>query len=100
MRTLSEVGARRRLDEGRLHAYAIEGASRRALLALLGRAFVGSVEEAEAGNAWSGANFRIDASRDHLHAAVDGEAVLLPAPLELEVRPRALRVLVPRRPAE
>jgi hypothetical protein len=40
---------------------------------------------------------RLDASRERLHAAVDGEPIVLEAPLELAIRPRALQVLVPRR---
>ena len=99
MRSLAELGRRERLDEGRLHAYVIEETSRRALLGLFGRAVAGSLEQAEGWSEWAAERFRLEASRDHLHAAVDGEPVLLPAPLEFEVRPRGLRVLVPPRAA-
>ena len=95
LETLADLGGRERLDEGRLCAYAIEAVGRRALLGLLGRAVAGTVEQAEGWSEWGAERFTLAASRDHLHAAVDGEAVVLPAPLELEVRPRALRVLVP-----
>jgi len=95
MSSLAELDRRERLDEGRLHAYVIEEASRRALLGLLGRAVAGNLEQAEGWSEWAGERFRLEASRDHLHAAVDGEPVVLPAPLEFEVRPRGLRVLVP-----
>jgi diacylglycerol kinase family enzyme len=99
MRSMAELGRRERLDEGRLHAYVIEEVSRLALLGLLGRAVSGSLERAEGWSEQAAERFRLEASRDHLHAAVDGEAVLLPAPLEFEVRPRGLRVLVPPRAA-
>jgi len=99
MRSLAEAGARERLDEGRLHAYVIEAVSRTALLALLARAVVGSLERAEGWNEWGAERFRLEASRDHLHAAIDGEPVVLPAPLDFELRPRALRVLLPPRAA-
>ena len=99
MRSLAELGRRERLDEGRLHAYVIEEASRRALLGLLGRVVSGSLEQAEGWSEWAAERFRLEASRDHLHAAVDGEPVILPAPLEFELRPRGLRVLVPSRAA-
>jgi len=98
LRSMADLGERKRLDEGRLHAYVIEAVSRRALLALLGRAAFGSVEQAEGWSEWSAERFRLEAGRDHLHAAVDGEAVVLPAPVEFELRPRALGVLVPAPP--
>ena len=95
MRNLSDLGQREHLDEGRLHAYVIEAVSRRALLGLFGRAVAGSIERAEGWSEWAAEHFRLEASRDHLHAAVDGEPVILPAPLDFEVRPRGLRVLLP-----
>ena len=95
LKSISGLGERTRLDEGLLHAYVIEAVGRRALLALLGRGVTGSVEEAKGWSEWESERFTLGAPRDHLHAAVDGEAVVLPAPLELEIRPRALRVLVP-----
>jgi diacylglycerol kinase family enzyme len=94
--TLAELGARSRLDEGRLYAYAIEAVRRRTLLALLARAGVGRVQDADGWSQWAAETFGLAAKRDHLHAAIDGEPVVLSAPLQLEVRPRALRVLVPR----
>ena len=95
LRSMADLGERKRLDEGRLHAYVIEAVSRRALLALLGRAAFGRIERAEGWSEWSAERFRLEAGRDHLHAAVDGEAVVLSAPVEFELRPRALVVLVP-----
>lgn len=99
MRSLAEAGERERLDEGRLHAYVLEAVSRTALLALLARAVAGSLERAEGWSDWAAERFRLDASRDHLHAVIDGEPVVLPAPLDFEIRPRALRVLLPPRGA-
>jgi diacylglycerol kinase family enzyme len=92
---MSVLGRREHLDEGRLHAYVIEAVSRRALLELLGHAVGGSLEAADGWSEWAAKRFRLEASRDHLHAAVDGEPVMLPAPLDFEVRPRGLRVLLP-----
>jgi diacylglycerol kinase family enzyme len=95
IRDMSDLGQREHLDEGRLHAYVIEAVSRRALLGLLGRAVGGSLGGAEGWSEWAAERFRLEASRDHLHAAVDGEPVILPAPLDFEVRSRGLRVLLP-----
>jgi diacylglycerol kinase family enzyme len=99
MRTLADLGRRERLDEGTLNAYVIEAVSRRDLLGLFARAVAGSLDRAEGWSEWSAAGFRLEASRDHLHAAVDGEPVQLTTPLDFEVRPRALRVLLPPRAA-
>jgi len=40
----------------------------------------------------------VDLPHQRIHAAIDGEPVVLEPPLELEIRPRGLRVLVPPRP--
>jgi diacylglycerol kinase family enzyme len=64
------LGARERLDEGKLHVY-IPGAER------------------------IGDRFVVDAAAGRLHAAVDGEPGELETPIEFRIEPRALRVLVP-----
>lgn len=89
------AGERERLDEGLLHVYVIEAVGRRALLALLARAVRGRPEVAEGLVEWTAASLRVELERPRAHAAVDGEPVVLEPPLELELRPRALRVLVP-----
>jgi len=74
------IGERERLDEGRLHFYA--------LLGLLRPAW----EER------SGTRFTVDAAGGRLEAAVDGEPDVLKTPIEFRVEPGALRVLLPRGP--
>ena len=64
------VGARERLDEGKLHLYL-------------------------AGDERAGDRFVVDASAGRLEAAVDGEPDVLQTPIEFRIEPRALRVLVP-----
>jgi diacylglycerol kinase family enzyme len=96
MGSLVDLGRRETLDAGELHAYVVEAVSRRALLGLLGGAVVGSLAPAEGWNRRVAERFRLEASREYLHAAIDGEPVVLRAPLDFEVRPRALRVLLPR----
>jgi diacylglycerol kinase family enzyme len=95
MTSMSDLGERSGLEEGLLHAYVIEAVDRRALLAMLARAVAGEVEEAEGWVEWSSAGFRVETSRRRLHAATDGDPVILEPPLEFEIRPRGLRVLVP-----
>jgi diacylglycerol kinase family enzyme len=64
------IGARERLDEGKLHLY-VPGDER------IGERFV------------------VDATTGRLEAALDGEPDVLRAPIEFRIEPRALRVLVP-----
>ena len=70
---LPSIGARNRLDEGRLFLYVVRGA----------------VEER------SGTSFVVDARAGRIDAAVDGEPDVLETPIEFRIEPRALRVLVP-----
>jgi diacylglycerol kinase family enzyme len=77
--SLFSIGERERLDEGRLHVYTARG--------WLPREW----------DERAGKGFRIDAPGP-LQAAIDGEPAVLDAPLELEVEPGALRVLLPRAP--
>jgi diacylglycerol kinase family enzyme len=93
--SLAELGTRDRIDEGRLHVYVLEPVGRAAFVALLGKAARGRVEEAEGLVEWACERITIEARRSRVHAAVDGEPVVLAPPVELEVRPRALRVLTP-----
>ena len=67
------IGARERLDEGKLYLYVVSG----------------GVDER------SGTSFVVDAKAGRLEAAVDGEPDILATPIEFRVEPRALRVLVP-----
>jgi diacylglycerol kinase family enzyme len=93
--SMADLGERASLDEGLLHAYVIEAVSRRTLLALLARAALGSVDEAEGLEEWAAERFSVNSPHASIHAAIDGEPVVLETPLELEVKPGALRVLVP-----
>jgi diacylglycerol kinase family enzyme len=95
IRTLADLGGRPRLDEGLLHAYVIEAAERRTLLALLGHAATGTLGRDEGFTEWSAPTFRIESTRPRIHAAIDGEPVALSTPLEFAIKARALRVLVP-----
>jgi diacylglycerol kinase family enzyme len=75
------IGERSRLDEGTLHVYASSGPVR---------------------GGWAERSYdhlEIDAPSHRLRAAVDGEPEVLQTPLRFRIEPRALRVLVPRRPA-
>jgi diacylglycerol kinase family enzyme len=74
------IGERERLDGGRLHLNVPLGLVRRTWIE----------REAE--------RFVVDATTGRLEAAVDGEPEVLDTPIEFTIEPRALRVLLPRRP--
>ena len=95
LESIADLGERTNLAEGLLYAYVVEAVSRQALLALLARAALGKVSTAEGLVEHSSPKFRVEASHSRLHAAIDGEPVDLAAPLDVEIRPRALRVLLP-----
>lgn len=76
---LLSVGERERLDEGVLCLYVAHG---------------------WLPNAWEekpGRRFVVDGRRGTLEAAIDGEPTTLETPLQFEIEPRALRVLLPDR---
>jgi diacylglycerol kinase family enzyme len=94
--SVTDLGERERLDEGVLHAYVVEATNRRTLLALLLRTAAGKAQEASGLEKWAAPRFSVESGHRRVHAAVDGEPAVLESPLEFEIRPRALRVLVPR----
>ena len=67
------LGARERLDEGRLHLYSL------------------GAEPPER----IGEDFVVDATASELEAAIDGEPMRVQTPVRFRIEPRALRVLVP-----
>jgi diacylglycerol kinase family enzyme len=95
MTSPAELGERPRLDEGMLHVYVIGAVGRGALLALLAKAAVGNVQKAHGWVEPSTPRLRFEAAHPRLHAAVDGEPVVLEPPLTFEIKPGALRVRTP-----
>jgi diacylglycerol kinase family enzyme len=95
LESMADLGERQRLDEGLLHVYVIEAVSRRALVGLLLKAAVGDAEEAEGFVERTAPRLAVDLPDHRIHTAVDGEPAVLQAPLEFEIEPQALRVLVP-----
>jgi diacylglycerol kinase family enzyme len=75
---LPSLGARERLDEGKLHVY------------------VPRADPPER----VGERFVLDAARGRLEAAIDGEPDVLETPVEFRIEPRALRVLLPTRDSD
>ncbi|MFF2568565.1 diacylglycerol/lipid kinase family protein [Streptomyces sp. NPDC058084] len=84
-------GHRPRLDSGALGAIAIrvESAAQAAELAVRGASSTGL-------NVLTARRVEVTSEADTLPVAVDGEALTLPTPITCSLRPRALRVVVPR----
>jgi diacylglycerol kinase family enzyme len=74
---LFSLGERARLDDGLLHLYAAEG-----LLP-------------ETWHERRAKRFVVDVAAHRVKAAIDGEPVELPTPLDFRIEPRALRLLLP-----
>ena len=85
------VGRRSHLDGGRLGVISvrIEGAAQAAELALLG-------ERASGITSSTSRRVTVAADTETIPVAVDGEALMLPQPVVCTVRPKALRVRVPK----
>lgn len=90
MGDVAGMGRRARLDTGMLGIVAVTVASARQAVGLLGRAHERGVTSMRA------PEVVITADEPRIPVGIDGEAVLLPAPVRCTIRPRALRVRVPR----
>jgi diacylglycerol kinase family enzyme len=90
-------GVRERLDGGLLQVSALRARTGAALAGLATRALArGGRAPAGGGWAqWTTSSLRVEAQVPELPAGVDGEALTLPTPLEFQILPGALRVLVP-----
>jgi diacylglycerol kinase family enzyme len=93
--SLTDLTERERLDEGLLHAYVIEAVGRARLVEFLARAAADRLEGAEGWTEWTAPRFRVESRRERVRAALDGEPVVLRAPLDFQIKARALRILVP-----
>lgn len=93
-----QVGARIRLDAGRLFLYVSPRPRARDIPVLLAKAVAGRASRSGAFEIIAAAGATIDARRARLvPVATDGEVVTLGTPLRYRSRPGALRVVIPRR---
>ena len=90
------VGKRDRLDRGELSVYLAPDARPIDLVFLTIRAFFGRLRGADDFEALRTTELRIDTRSGQVRVATDGEISMLGTPLRYRVRPKALRVVVPR----
>ncbi len=87
------VGERERLDGGQLGLYLPHRDGRQGLFMLGLRALCGRLREAHDFDALFATEIDIETHHQHLPVAIDGEVVLLEAPLRYRILARALRVI-------
>ena len=90
------LGARARLNAGRLSAYLAPRVHARELPKLVALALVGRAKEHHIFESFVARELQAETpGRRSLRVALDGEVVVMTAPLHFRVRPLALRVIVP-----
>jgi diacylglycerol kinase family enzyme len=87
-------GSRPRLDTGKLGVYALEIRDDRAAAGLLTAIAAGDPERFSGFNRWETETFEV-ASSAPVDVGLDGEALVLDAPLRFSIRPAALLVRLP-----
>ena len=90
MNDVAGLGRRARLDAGTLGVVAVRVDSARQAIGLLRRGHGQGLTTLTAGQV------TIDADAPQIPVGIDGETVLLPAPVRCTIQPRVLRVVVPR----
>jgi diacylglycerol kinase family enzyme len=93
------IGARERLDAGRLSVYVTQRRGRLGLLMLALRALFGRLRQAKDFGAATAHTIAVETRHRHLMVATDGEVTLLNTPLLYRIRPHALRVITPSQSA-
>jgi diacylglycerol kinase family enzyme len=91
MRSVQGFGARTRLDGGTLQVSVLQATTGAKLAGLLVPRRAAEPDWAQ----WTTTSFAVGTTAPELPAAIDGEAVRIPAPVEFALMPSALRVLVP-----
>jgi diacylglycerol kinase family enzyme len=92
------IGARHRLDTGKLGLYLTHRVGRWGLIRLAVRALLGNLSQVKDFEAYLVSEAFIEASPHLILVAADGEVRWMESPLHYRSRPGALRVIVPRNP--
>jgi diacylglycerol kinase family enzyme len=93
---LFALGQRPALDEGELWVYLARDAGRFRFLRLALRALIGRLDDSRDFQGLCVKEMLVDDRRRVLRVAFDGEVGHVAPPLRYQIRPRALRVIVPR----
>lgn len=94
-----QIGARERLDGGRLSIYVVRKPGRAPLVWLAVQALVGRLKQARDFDGALASTCTIETRHARLLVSTDGEVSMMSSPLHYRIRPRGLRVFVPLSPA-
>jgi YegS/Rv2252/BmrU family lipid kinase len=89
------IGTRERLDAGRLSIYTTQRCTTGGLVMLLLHALFGRLKQARDFTALRARILRVETPQKRLRVATDGEVSVMETPLQFEIRPRSLNVIVP-----
>ena len=89
-------GTRPRLDTGLLGVDVVDYTNATELRGLVAEGLRGTTIRSKAYRSWTGGKVRVSSSDGVVRAGVDGEAVEFPSPVDISIRPGALRVRVPK----
>lgn len=90
---LLSLGARSCLDAGQLSLYVANCSTRWALLRMVWRTLLGTLDQATDFDSLCISDLTVETPKHHIAVALDGEVLHLRPPLHYRVRPRALRVV-------
>ncbi|MDQ2931206.1 MAG: diacylglycerol kinase family lipid kinase [Gemmatimonadota bacterium] len=93
-----DIGARERIDDGKFSIYIVKKQGRAALVRLALQALIGRLRQARDFEALEAAEFVIETRHSRILVATDGEVQAMSTPLHFRLRPKSLRVIVPRVP--
>jgi diacylglycerol kinase family enzyme len=91
------IGARERLDGGKLSLYLAQRPGRLGLLRFALRALAGKLAQERDFDVLLAPEMEIETRRPQIRVATDGEVIMMQTPLRYRVRPGALTVLVPEK---
>jgi diacylglycerol kinase family enzyme len=93
---LFALGGRARLDGGQLSVYTIRSSTLSQFLIFLLRALFNRLEQSRNFDVWTIPRLQVERNKKSMRVAKDGEIVRLPSPLNYKIRPKDLRVIVPK----
>ena len=93
---LYNIGARPRLDQGKLCIYLLRRSARTGLLLLILRTLFGGLRHDKNFEEFRTTKLTVETQKSSMLVAVDGEVAAMETPLEYKIHPGELKVIVPR----
>ena len=91
------IGRRPKLDEGKLSVYFLHRGGRWGVILLLFHTLFGNLRQWKDFEEVSSEEVLIEMRKSRMNVAFDGEVSVLQTPLHYRIRPRALKVVVPKK---